>query len=87
MKSVSIYTLRRSLKKMLDAVHDSHDPLVVQRPDGRSVVLLSLEDYEAMREAPETVTMSDDPFLTSFSDVDEIRFVPAPADFPSRRSH
>ncbi len=87
MKSVSIYTLRRSLKKMLDAVHDSHDPLVVQRPGGRSVVLLSLEDYEAMRQAPETATMPDDAFLNSFSDVDEIRFAPALPDFSSRRSH
>jgi antitoxin YefM len=41
---------RAKLKTYLDQVCDDHNPLVIARKNNRSVVMISLEDYEAMEE-------------------------------------
>jgi antitoxin YefM len=50
MSHVSYTELRQNLKKHLDEVCKSRAPLVVTRPAGGSVVLLSLEEYESIEE-------------------------------------
>lgn len=42
--------LRKSLKKNLDLTCDSHETVVIHRPGGKSVVMISLEDYNRMNE-------------------------------------
>lgn len=39
---------RKNLKSHLDAVTDNHDLLVVHRQGGKSVVVLSIDDYNSM---------------------------------------
>lgn len=50
MKVLSSTELRKNLAKMMDAVTDDHEPLIITRAGGRPVVMLSLEDYDAMDE-------------------------------------
>ena len=41
---------RANLKAVMDSVTDDHAPVVIARQRGRSVVLVSLEDWHAMQE-------------------------------------
>lgn len=41
---------RANLKAVMDRVVEDHAPVVIARQKGRSVVMLSLEDWEAMEE-------------------------------------
>jgi antitoxin YefM len=41
---------RSNLAKMMDKVCDDHSPVIVTRKNRRSVVMMSLEDYEALEE-------------------------------------
>jgi len=50
MKHATSTDLRKNLSAMLDAVHDDHEPLLVTRASGQPVVVISLEDYEALDE-------------------------------------
>jgi antitoxin YefM len=50
MLSINYTELRNDLKKNLDLTSDSHETLIVHRPNGKSVVILSLEDYNSMAE-------------------------------------
>jgi antitoxin YefM len=50
MLSINYTELRKSLKKNLDLTSDNHETLIVHRPNGKSVVVLSLEDYNSMAE-------------------------------------
>jgi len=50
MGHVSYTELRQNLATLMDEVCDSRAPLVVTRQGGRSVVMLSLEEYEGMEE-------------------------------------
>ena len=50
MKHASSTELRSNLSSMMDRVIDDHEPLMVTRAKGRTVVLISLEDYAAMDE-------------------------------------
>ncbi|QDC10497.1 type II toxin-antitoxin system Phd/YefM family antitoxin [Oceanicola sp. D3] len=50
MKHASSTDLRKNLSAMMDAVTADHEPLLVTRAGGKPVVMLSLEDYEAMDE-------------------------------------
>ena len=58
MKVISSTDLRKNLSKMMDKVNDDHAPLIVTRTGGKPVVVISLEDYEAMDET--TYLMSTD---------------------------
>ena len=50
MKHTSSSELRANLSAMMDRVNDDHEPLMVTRAKGRPVVMISLEDYDAMDE-------------------------------------
>ncbi len=41
---------RKSLKEFLDKIQEDHMPLLIKRPKGRDVVVLSQEDYDSMNE-------------------------------------
>ena len=50
MKHTSSTDLRANLSAMMDKVNDDHEPLLVTRAKGKPVVVVSLEDFEAMDE-------------------------------------
>ena len=50
MKHTTSTDLRKNLSAMMDRVNEDHEPLVVTRAQGKPVVMISLEDYEAMDE-------------------------------------
>jgi len=50
MKSISYTAVRSNLAKTMDSLCDDHNPVVITRKNERSVVMLSLEDYEALEE-------------------------------------
>lgn len=50
MKAVNYSELRHNLKANLDAVTDNDEFLVVHRPKGKSIVMMSLSEYNALQE-------------------------------------
>ena len=50
MKAVNYSELRQNLKSNLDAVTDNEEMLVVHRPKGKSIVMMSLAEYNALQE-------------------------------------
>ncbi|TMV72582.1 type II toxin-antitoxin system prevent-host-death family antitoxin [Thioclava sp. BHET1] len=50
MKHTTSTDLRANLSAMMDRVNDDHEPMLVTRANGRPVVMISLEDYQAMDE-------------------------------------
>lgn len=50
MKAVNYSELRQNLKANLDAVTDNAELLVVHRPKGKSIVVMSLDEYNATLE-------------------------------------
>lgn len=50
MRAITYKTLRHNLEATLNQVCDDRAPVVVARDDQPAVVLMSLEDYEALEE-------------------------------------
>ena len=50
MRTTNYTDLRNNLKSYLDAVAADNEPLIVSRPGAESVVVISLEDYNAIME-------------------------------------
>ena len=50
MDSIPYTTLRANLATQIDRVCEDHEPIVVTRKGSPSVVMISLEDYEAVDE-------------------------------------
>ncbi len=50
MKAISYSNLRANLAKTMETICDDHEPIIVTRKSERSVVMLSLEDYQALEE-------------------------------------
>lgn len=50
MDAIPYTTLRANLAGQMDRVCDDHAPLIVTRKSSASVVMISLEDYEALEE-------------------------------------
>jgi antitoxin YefM len=50
MRTVSFSEARASLKDVLDAVADDHDPTLIKRRDAEDAVVMSLSDYNALIE-------------------------------------
>lgn len=50
MEAVNYTEARQTLAQKMDQVCDSHMPIIITRQNNRSVVLMSLEDYEALEE-------------------------------------
>ena len=50
MKAVNYSELRQNLKNNLDTVTDNEEMLIVHRPKNRSVVMMSLNEYNSLQE-------------------------------------
>jgi antitoxin YefM len=50
MTAISYTAARGSLAKTMKKVCEDHDPIIITRQNAESVVMLSLEDYEALNE-------------------------------------
>jgi len=50
MDAIPYSTLRSDLAKQMDRVCEDHTPIIVTRKASSSVVMISLEDYEALEE-------------------------------------
>ncbi len=71
---VSTYTqVRKNFAAVIDRVCDDHTPLIVTRQTGRPAVLISLEDYNALKETLYLLSSRSnaDRLLKSIQDVEE----------------
>lgn len=50
MEALSYSELRSNLKKVMDRVCDTHEPVIVVRRNGEKTVMLSYADYSAIEE-------------------------------------
>ncbi len=50
MKALTYTALRSNLAKTMKEVCDDHDPVIITRKQNEAVVMMSLEDYEALNE-------------------------------------
>jgi antitoxin YefM len=50
MTAITYTAARANLAKTMDRVVDDHDPIIITRNSEQSVVMLSLEDYQALEE-------------------------------------
>ena len=50
MSTMTYTAARENLGETMDRVCDNHQPIIVTRQKQRSVVILSLDDYEALNE-------------------------------------
>ena len=50
MKSISYTTARKELAKTMDKVCDDHAPVAITRKGEGTVVMISMEDYQALEE-------------------------------------
>lgn len=50
MKAITYTSARNNLASTLKQVCDEHDPVIVTRKNGESVIILSLEDYDSITE-------------------------------------
>ena len=50
MQSILYSEARHNLKNVMDDACSNHEPILITRRKGESVVLLSLEDYESLME-------------------------------------
>lgn len=50
MKAVNYTSAREHLASMMDEVCQDHSPLIITRKREQSVVMISLDDYEALEE-------------------------------------
>ena len=50
MDTISYTKARKNLASTMEKVCDDHNPLIITRKSNRPVVMLSLEDYQAMEE-------------------------------------
>ncbi len=50
MDAITYTTARTKLAKTMDQVCEDHAPIIITRNKAQSVVMMSLEDYEALQE-------------------------------------
>ena len=50
MEAITYTAARQNLAKTIDKVCEDHSPVIITRKSSKSVVLMSLEDYEALEE-------------------------------------
>ncbi|MFT4562808.1 MAG: antitoxin YefM [Gammaproteobacteria bacterium] len=50
MDNITYSEARSKLAKTMEKVCDDHSPVIITRKNSRSVVMLSLDDYEALEE-------------------------------------
>jgi antitoxin YefM len=50
MKAISYTAARKNLAKTMKKVCEDHDPVIITRRNSDAVLMISLEDYEALNE-------------------------------------
>lgn len=50
MKAFNYTAARSNLAKTMERICDDHEPVIITRKNERSVVMISLEDFEALEE-------------------------------------
>jgi antitoxin YefM len=50
MDAITYSELRQNLKNIMDQAADKHEPVIVKRQKGENMVLMSLQDYQAIEE-------------------------------------
>ncbi len=50
MQVVTFSELRNDLKKIMDTSADQHEAIIIKRPKGENMILLSQSDYESLKE-------------------------------------
>jgi len=50
MKAITYTAARSKLAKTMEKICDNHEPVIITRKNERSVVMISLEDFEALEE-------------------------------------
>ncbi|HLB41537.1 MAG TPA: type II toxin-antitoxin system prevent-host-death family antitoxin [Gammaproteobacteria bacterium] len=50
MDAISYSTARKKLVETMERACDDHEPIIITRKNSRSVVIISLEDYNAIEE-------------------------------------
>lgn len=50
MKTVNYSELRQNLKANLDTVSENEELLIVHRPKGKSIVMMTLDEYNSLQE-------------------------------------
>ena len=50
MRAISYTAVRSNLAQTMKKVCEDHDPVIITRRNNESVVMISLEDYEALNE-------------------------------------
>ena len=50
MQSINYTTFRKNLAKTIDCVNDDHCPILITRQQGRTSVLMSLDDFRSYEE-------------------------------------
>lgn len=50
MNVVTFTDLRKNLRQVMDASIGNHEPVIIKRPHGKDMILLSLQDYESLAE-------------------------------------
>ncbi len=50
MEAISYSSVREKLTETMERVCDDHEPIIITRQNSRSVVMMSLEDYNAIEE-------------------------------------
>ena len=50
MDAISYTHVRNTLSSLMDKVCDNHDPVIITRQKQQSVVMMSLEDFNALEE-------------------------------------
>ena len=50
MDAILYSDMRKNLKKHLDHVYNSHEPLIIARRNNKNVVLISIEDFNSLHE-------------------------------------
>ncbi|MEY4011908.1 MAG: hypothetical protein RIT22_1032 [Bacteroidota bacterium] len=72
MKVINYTDLRLNLKKWMDSVTDDMEEIIVKRKDNKDLVLISLEEYNALNETNYLLSGKNrDILLQSVKDVQE----------------
>lgn len=50
MNAITMSNARANLAKTMESVCEDHDPVIITSKNDKTVVMVSLEDYEAMKE-------------------------------------
>jgi antitoxin YefM len=50
MKAINYTTARQNLAKIMDEVREAHEPIIITRQSESAVVMMSMEDYQALEE-------------------------------------